>query len=261
MMETIYWDEQKMKIDGASASILAIGDSWFWYPFHGGSLASYLGPIVSKRGHVILAKGMNGAEAADYVGKYAKMIGYALKAYGKDLSAVFISGGGNDFAGFNDLRPLLKADCSAETTAKGCFLSGANGLTGFLDSVEESYRQLIGTIYTHTTLNCYIVMHTYDYAIPDGRGVAGHGGWLKPALVAAGVKTPLHKDCMKYLIDSFNDRLKKLARMDPNHLLIVDSRGTLGPAEWANELHPTGAGFKKIADTKWKPALQALNLA
>jgi hypothetical protein len=260
-MDTVYWDEQKMKFDGANASILAIGDSWFWYPFPGGSLASHLGPIVGKKEHVIFAKGMNGAEVADYVGKYAKGINSALRIYGKDLSAVFISGGGNDFAGFNDLRPLLKADCSAETNAKGCFQTGANGLAGFFDAVEDAYRRLIGIIYTYTDPDCLIVMHTYDYAIPDGRGVFGQAGWLKPALVAASVKTALHEECMKYLLDAFYDRLRRIIKMDPRHLIIVDSRGTLAAKDWANELHPTGKGFAKIANEKWKPTLAALNLA
>ncbi|HNV59210.1 MAG TPA: SGNH/GDSL hydrolase family protein, partial [Rhodoferax sp.] len=102
-----YWDENLMKNDGKLPSILAIGDSWFWYPLPGGSLINYIGPVVEKKSHVILAKGMNGAEAFDYVdGKYARSVREALRLYGAGLSAAFISGGGNDFAGFNDLRPL-----------------------------------------------------------------------------------------------------------------------------------------------------------
>ena len=124
-----YWDENLMKNDGKLPSILAIGDSWFWYPLPGGSLINYIGPVVEKKSHVILAKGMNGAEAFDYVdGKYARSVREALRLYGAGLSAAFISGGGNDFAGFNDLRPLLKDDCSAESTAKGCFRPGDSGL-------------------------------------------------------------------------------------------------------------------------------------
>ena len=38
--------------------------------------------------------------------------------------AVFISGGGNDFAGYNDLRPLLKDDCSKFKTAAACYRPG-----------------------------------------------------------------------------------------------------------------------------------------
>ena len=162
-MDTHYWDEAKMRNDAVSPSILAIGDSWFWYPFPGGSLINYLGPLVGRQQHTILAKGMNGAEAFDYVdGKYAGLVRHALRMYGASLSAVFISGGGNDFAGFNDLRPLLKDDCSAETSAKTCFRGGADGLRGFLDRMDEHYRKLIGQIYTHTRLDCTVVMHSYD---------------------------------------------------------------------------------------------------
>jgi hypothetical protein len=258
---SIFWDEQVMEQNNATASILAIGDSWFWYPFPGGSLASHLGDIVHNKNHVILAKGMNGAEAVDYLGKYSKSIKTALKLYGKEVSAVFLSGGGNDFAGFNDLRPLLKSDCSKETTAKGCFKTGSDGFNGFLDDIEDAYRKLIGVIYTYTNPNCMIFMHSYDYAVPDGRGVLGNVGWLKPALDAAGVKQELQQQCLKYLLDSFHERLNKITALDKAHLIIIDSRGTLKASDWANELHPKGSGFRKIASERWKPALEAVNLA
>lgn len=259
---SIYWNEEVMKNDHKMPTILAVGDSWFWYPFPGGSLTSYLGSIVDKKEHVILAHGMNGAEAFDYVdGKYEKAVTQALKFYGSGLSAVFISGGGNDFAGFNDMRPLLKLDCTNATTAAECFKSGDSGLTEFLDRMDFYYRTLIGRIYTYTHIDCHIVMHTYDYAIPDGRGVFGKTGWLKPALNDARVPESLQMDCVRYLIDEFYAMLKGVAKMDQKHLLIVDSRGALRPDDWANELHPKGKGFKKIANENWKPLLESINLA
>ena len=258
-----FWDQNAMQ-DSANPNptILAIGDSWFWYPFPGGSLINYLGPIVQPKGHVIFAKGMNGAEAFDYVdGKYAKSVREALRLYGKGLDAVFISGGGNDFAGFNDLRPLLKADCSGESAPSGCFVGGASGLKGFLEHVDTYYRKLIGVVYTRTSLNCRIIMHTYDYAIPNGKGVFGGAGWLKPALVDAKVPGALQADCMTYLIDSFFKVLATISRGDPDHLIVVDSRGTLKTSDWANELHPTGDGFDKIATKCWAPVLAKAGLA
>jgi hypothetical protein len=42
----VYWDEAGLKFAHVMPSILAIGDSWFWYPFPGGSLVSHLGPVV-----------------------------------------------------------------------------------------------------------------------------------------------------------------------------------------------------------------------
>lgn len=259
---SIYWDESAMKADNIySPTILAIGDSWFWYPFPGGSLASYLGPIVDSKEHVILAKGMNGAEAFDYVeGKYKNTVKSSLKFFGGSLSAVFISGGGNDFAGLNDLRPLLNLDCSAANSAAECFLSGGGGFTKFLERLEDHYRTLIGRVYTYTSLDCKIIMHNYDYAIPDGRSVFGDRGWLRPALVSAKVPPHLYQECIRYLIDEFHKMLTRISEGDPKHLLVVDSRDTLLASDWANELHPTGNGFKKIAHECWEPVLKDAEL-
>ena len=262
-MESFYWDETRMKNDGANPTILAIGDSWFWYLLVGGSLINHLGPIVNKnKQNIIYVKGANGAEAFDYVdGKYARIVLEALRLYGSALNAVFLSGGGNDFAGFNDLRPLLKDDCTKETTAKNCFRGGTTGLAGFLDRMDEYYRKLIGVIYTRTKPECLIVMHTYDYGISNKDGAPGGGTWLEPALHSAGVPPELHQDCINFLLDSFYDMLIKITKMDPKHLFVVDSRKTLASSDWANELHPKASGFKKIAYEKWKPVLETLGLA
>ncbi|RYG06636.1 MAG: SGNH/GDSL hydrolase family protein [Burkholderiales bacterium] len=258
-MPNFYWDEHAMQRDGESPTILAIGDSWFWYPLLGGSLVNTLGRVVQSVPHTIFAKGMNGAEAFDYVdGKYAESVEVALHRYGAKLEAVFISGGGNDFAGFNDLRPLLGDNCSAQVKAEGCF--GA-GLDRFLKNMDKYYRKLIGVIYTHTKLPCKIVMHTYAYAIPDGRGLLGSSKWLKPALEDAQVPAHLHQACVKYLLDRFHEMLTAICANDPEHLLLVDSRNALAPEDWANELHPTGQGFEKLAELYWRPVLEKAKLA
>lgn len=263
MSVNYFWDEVVMAESGTpNPTILAIGDSWFWYPFPGGSLINNLGEIVQSQGHVIFVKGMNGAEAFDYVdGKYARSVREALRLYGSGLEAVFISGGGNDFAGFNDLRPLLKNDCSAETGPAGCFARGTGGLKEFLDNIDLHYRKLIGAVYTRTSLDCKIVMHTYDYSVPNGKGVFGGAGWLKPALVDAKVPGDLHQDCVRYLLDAFRNVLDNISQGDPDHLIVVDSRDTLKKRDWANELHPTADGFAKIADSRWAPVLQEQGLA
>jgi lysophospholipase L1-like esterase len=259
-----FWDENQMRRSAfPNPTILAIGDSWFWYPFFGGSLVNNLGEIVRSKGHVILAKGMNGAEAVDFVegGKYGRSVAAALRLYGAGLEAVFISGGGNDFAGLAQLRPLLKSDCSRETEASGCFDEGAEGLKAFLERVDASYRQLIGQIYTRTPPDCKVVMHCYAYPVANGKGLNRGQGWLLPALVDAGVPPALHQACLEYVLDAFCAVLHDIRRADPERLLVVDSRRALGPRDWANELHPTAAGFRKIARQYWKPVLEAAGLA
>ena len=105
-------------------------------------------------------------------------------------------------------------------------------------------------------------MHTYDYAIPDGRPVFRNGkAWLKPALIDAKVPTALQQACVIYLMDRFYATLKSICALDPQHLFAVDSRGTLGPSDWANELHPKSVGFTKIVKQCWEPILIANNLA
>jgi hypothetical protein len=234
-MDSVYWNEHQLRSDGANISILAIGDSWFWYPFPGGNLLSEVDTLTRQKQHTILAKGNNGAEAFDYV---------------------------SDFAGFNDLRPLLRDDCSGATSESDCFRTGRGGLTDFLQQVDAHYRTLIGRIYTYTSLDCLILMHSYDYAVPDGRSVfRGGKAWLKPALDDAGVPAALHQACIVYLLNRFHATLVEVCKLDPAHLHVIDSRGVLTPSDWANELHPKGSGFRKIVHQRWLPVLRSFNLA
>jgi len=264
LAKNVFWNAHDMFQQGIQPTILAIGDSWFWYPMPGGSLLNPLGKLVEDKGHVIVAVGENGAEAYDYMfGKYRKRIESLLDRYGTGLSAVFISGAGNDFAGFNDLRPLLKPDCRQETSAVGCFRPDheTESIGWLMGKISRSYRLLIGRIMASTHPDIRIVTHTYDYAFPTGRGVFGKNSrWLLAALADAGVPDALRHDCVKYLIDRFADELDPIVAADPVRIQRVDSRNTLVEKEWANELHPKGKGFRKLAKTHWKPVLKDIGL-
>jgi len=258
MQDNLYWFEPQMMLDGVAPSILGIGDSWFWYPLPGGSLANSLAKLVASNQHTMLVFGNNGAEAFDYVdGVYAAGVDRALVRYGTGLSAVFVSGGGNDFAGFNDLRPILGVDCSACVTEDACFNHGAapGTIEELFDRVKRYYIELIDEIAARIPAAARIFVHNYDYALPTGTAVIGKSGWLKPALVAAKVPANLRAACVRYISDQFSLRLADLQTSYAGRVVFVDSRGTLGPDDWANELHPTAGGFGKIARQQWKPAL------
>lgn len=261
MNDKVYWDQTRMQMDGVYPSILAIGDSWFWYPFPGGSLINKVADFLNGNHH-IYAIGNNGAEVYDYVhGKHAKTVRHSLDMYGSSLSAVFISGGGNDFAGIADLRPVLKLNCSAEDSAAGCFKPGrdAGTLAWLMAKTADCYSSLISQIRLRNP-KIAIVVHNYDYAYPSGKGVfRDGGGWLLPALVSAQVPEHLRFPCTCHLIDEFTTMLKRVAAANPN-VRLVDSRHTLENKDWANEIHPTPAGFQRIARQHWKPVLDELGM-
>src|SRR3954452_15598111 len=83
---------------GYFASILAIGDSWFWYPQNNLLEALVAHPRLRDEYRNIQLLGFNGARLKEYVeGKYAAALKGQLKP---DISqyyrAVFVSGAGND---------------------------------------------------------------------------------------------------------------------------------------------------------------------
>lgn len=117
------WNEAEIQ-PGDTPTVLAIGDSWFWYPRN--NLAIPLHRILNRSSnHVILVRGHNGAEAVEYEnGPIRKQIEWDLDkkiGYGRTIRAVFLSGGGNDFAGRDDMRALLKGDCSSLSDPSQCF--------------------------------------------------------------------------------------------------------------------------------------------
>lgn len=114
---TVYYAPNQVST-AAPPAILAIGDSWFWYPKISNLLAEVSAAVKPEYSN-IMALGYLGAKLEEYVnGEYAKPFARELRPdYLQYYSAVLISGGGNDAV---DWGLCLKNDCTAETTASGC---------------------------------------------------------------------------------------------------------------------------------------------
>jgi hypothetical protein len=244
-------------------SVLAVGDSWFWYPFPGGSLAHRLGDLLRPSGHHVLVAGNNGAETYDYVhGRYRAQVDDMLRRWGAGARALLVSGGGNDFSGFNELRPLLAADCRAASRAEQCFRAGRGpGTVGALmQRMLDNHRLLIARALAVMPADSQVFLHTYDYAIPSGKAVFARAPWLKPALDDARVPQSLQPCCIRHLIDRAYELMHRLEVQGAGRVVLIDSRNTLSPTDWANELHPRPQGFRRIAEQAWRPAFARAGL-
>jgi hypothetical protein len=261
---------------GHYPSILAIGDSWFWYPGNNLLMAVAQHPKVKDPYRNIQIIGYDGAPIAQYVvrngvkGMYAPEIARQLAPLNAQYySAVMISGGGNDAV---DYGLALNRQCNGITDAGQC-LSTA-GLQTLLDGIREGVAVLLAQVAAaFAGRPVHVFLNGYDYPVPDGRpfrlaGLKVLGPWLKPALDNAGVEPDdsLRLAVCKDLIDALNEVFASFN--DPaKRIYYVNSRGVLdrSPAnyrkDWDNEMHPTISGFAKVVDQRWIPMLQNLGYA
>lgn len=253
--------ERRASLVGPSIStrglLVAEGDSWFDYPGvdvlssleddHGWSVSS-----VAHRGDDLESM----AYTPDQLNALLRKLVDA-KRRNEVPTAILLSGGGNDIAG-----PEFKAMVEHASSP----LSGLNediaeqiidvrlrfGYVALLSAIDRCCEECFGR-------KVPIVVHGYDYVVPDGRGYLGGWGalpgpWLRPVLVSKGfADVEAGKSFLRDLINRFNTMLADLAQLPSfGHLHYIDLRGTLSTADdyrmwWDNEMHPSRSGFERVA--------------
>jgi hypothetical protein len=260
--------------DGEFPSLLAIGDSWFWYPKNNLLQALIANPAANSVTTNIQVLGYNGADVSQYVGNGTYAQGFLDEIDqngGVYYSGVMISGGGNDAV---DYGLTLKKDCTGLVSAKDCM--DPVGLDNLQRDISGSVGHMIHDIawaFGKRGKMADIFLHGYDYPVPDGRGftLAGLkvvGPWLKPALDNAKVdpnNAKLRLDICRLLIDTMHATLSAFTRPDQG-IYFIDSRGILQSGngyrdDWDNEMHPTPSGFAKIVQQSWIPVLRTRGYA
>jgi hypothetical protein len=262
----VYWNEYVRLLDsGESIDVLAIGDSWFHYPFD--NLLIPLHAALDRP--TIYAIGENGARADElaagsWLANFRKLL-----AQFPSIRLVCVSAGGNDFAGVGDLDDrILAPDCTDAATPATCFRAGEPD--GVFDAVASAYRTLVAAVAAQRP-DVTVLVHNYDYAIPDGRALPGMRSWLKLPMDNARVPTPgaprdgLRREIVRELIDRQTLHLSDLESTPPGaagpRVELVWSAGTLADSAWANELHPRPSGFDRLIAECWSgPARAALGL-
>ena len=252
-------------------SILAIGDSWFWYPKNNILQAMIEHPDVPYVYSNIQVLGYNGACLSQYVGldpnekNYTKELAYELdRKQSQYYSAVLISGGGNDAVNY---QLALKPDCSGISRAEDCI--HPENLDALLQQLSRALHLLLHEIlwtFDKQERQVDIFIHGYDYPIPDGRAFGGKlktdGPWLKRAMDICLVTGDMaqRQRISDIMIDALNNMLSRFAN-EERGVHFIDSRGILSKGadhnkDWANEMHPTFSGFKKVFEQSWLPVLR-----
>ena len=235
--------------------LLAVGDSWFDYPIH-----DILTRLDDNYGYNIESSAHAGDPIETMVSQVGQLDKFArcmdkILALGATPKAILVSGGGDDIAGKEFGMLINNIDLVP--------IPGWNDqvIAGVVDTrIAAAYRLMITSINSLCQKNLGrtfpILVHGYDYPVPDGRGFLGGGGllpgpWLKP-----GFDEKLFSDInvttqmMTTVIDRFNTMLQNLVQ-EPGlqNVTYIDLRKTLSNAQanykdyWANELHPNAGGI------------------
>lgn len=234
------WQQYHPRGDTNAPIVLSFGDSWFWYPIPGiGNLSNRFLDFGRYQAIDIVALGKNGMEIANPGKGILSDLTTFLQWESKTLDMIALSGGGNDFAGADDLDPLLKK--GTPNDAASWFKKTETD--ELFASIKAGYERVI---YLRDTFcpSIPVVTHCYDYAQVTGKGLLWFSPWIKPSLDKIGMPQRLHSDAIQFIIDHLADIHVSLSG---NLYHFVDTRNLLGADDWANELHPTGEGFNKIA--------------
>lgn len=253
---------------GDAGTLVAEGDSWFDYPFY--DVLQNLEGVYQYR---VESTAHKGDTLESMVYDQDQLSGLALKmsrlaAIKVQPIAILLSGGGNDIAG-PELAVLLNHAQSGLPTLNESVVSGVIDVR-----LRASYHTFIQAV-TNLSKEYFgrtipVLIHGYDYPVPDGRGILGGWGflpgpWLKPYFEQKGYNSiPENLATLRTLVTRFNAVLETIPK-EPGygHVCYVRVAGTLSSAlteprrydrDWGNELHPTRSGFRQVA-AKFQEAL------
>jgi hypothetical protein len=244
-----------MALGALSLNLLAQGDSWFDYPLPILDPSDVMAHLkhIPGRAPLVLSLAHHGEAMEDMLGlaKLHELMSQLQDPASGPFDAILFSGGGNDLAG-NQFRLWLQDAPANMNPAQGLNASRVGDILGI---VQAGYEDLIQAR-DKLAPGVPIFAHSYDFAIPDGRGVCNVGPWLKPGLDDRGWSARVPATAVvAELLKQFAQLLDKLEQ-GSGDFVHVRTQGTLASGQWANELHPTPDGFAAIT-AKFVDALQA----
>jgi len=248
----------RSQLESGGLKLLAKGDSWFStgsFP-----VCNMLQQMQFSRSACILNLAIPGdtvaamSERIDHWGDHFSFQVGAPDAPRWD--AILMSAGGNDL--IEALPDLVRnriisqrasdyVDPVALHALEQRIIAGYSRIVSFRDRAGSPNRGVP------------IFAHTYDYAVPSRAPariydlVPVDGPWLSPRM--SDVPPQVWPALSKYLIDRVARTLQALQSTLPN-FVVIDTRGILHcvgsettgrSGDWQNEIHPSQAGYRKLA--------------
>lgn len=244
-----------MQVGPLPLTILAQGDSWFDYPLRGNDIITFgfNSDLIAQLEQLAITTPavLNFAVAGESstqqlsLTKQQRMI-EALQDkrnwFGEAPDAILFSAGGNDIAGehfciFLDYLTTNSSGLNMERFEK------------VLGMVKATYEKLFA-LRDRFAPGVPIFSHNYDFALPTGVGLPCKiGPWIQPSLKHCGWNDEkMGASIVRAVLSNLSAMLESLAADEANNFTLINTQGTLRSGEWANELHPTPSGFRKLAE-------------
>jgi hypothetical protein len=236
--------------------LVSEGDSWFQFPFLIRDVIDHLGDD-----HLIWSLDAAGDTAENMVNRRPEYMKGLRRQKKNRVAAFLFSAAGNDVIGEDATgRPVLTSLVKRHQPGRDAAWHLDHAALGLVVArLEKAYRKVVTTVREDPDFQSLpIVLHGYDYALPGGQDGdprrpkwAAQDKWLGRALTERGVSDPdLQRGIVRLLIDATYDMLTGVAGdSDRTRVYVVDVRGALPQvADWADEIHPTDAGFGRVAD-------------
>lgn len=270
--------EQPFPVDLYGQRFLAQGDSWFSIgaipPF---KTTNVLEELRLQRWAVavncaapgaVLSRMTDTVRAPQFVNLLSGNVAW-------EWSAILVSGGGND------LIEAIGAPPGAPRHQRLLLTAAERGVAGdaasyLSDEGWQTFSTYLGAVFDGLLalrdrgINRDTPLLLHNYALlrprPAPAGL-GFGPWLQPAMGAFGVPDDAQLAIGELLMKRLGQLLQDLAAGRGGAVQVIDSQaaglvladaGSSGASgDWANEIHPTRAGYAKVA-AKWAAALDAL---
>ncbi len=253
--------KKRRELGDRSPILIAEGDSWFHFPIFLRDVVLQLSadhlvwPLGAAGGTLDrMVFGRTGEQTPDFLN--------ALGEWGDVAQAFLFSGGGNDLLCEepDGASPLMKFIRPHESGRSAEWHLDTPEFHRRLVFYEAAYRHLVVEVGAQRP-NLPIIVHAYDYARPCPFDLNDHRrphwmardrffGSIFPHLKI--LDRRLQAAILRCVIDAMNGVQRKLAGGNVaggvfSQVFHVDLRGVLAFDEWADELHPTSAGYAKLS--------------